>query len=87
MLSFAPVPSLQPTATADRNGTVAAVDQLEGAGRLRLDCNDARTQPPERGDAIADMGADVEHQIVRPHELAIEMVHGGALPAVAVIDT
>ena len=32
-------------------------------GRLRLDRDDPRAQPAERGDAVADMGADVEHQI------------------------
>ena len=32
---------------------------------LRLDGNDPRTETPERGDAVADMRADVEDQIVR----------------------
>ena len=61
----------------DRDGFAAAVEQPERLdhGGLRLDRDDARAQPAERGDAIADMGADVEHQIAGPDEAAIEPVH------------
>ena len=72
----------------DRNRAIAAVDKLQRRDqrRLRLDRDHPCTEPAKGGDAVADMGADVEHQIARPHELAIEAVHRGAALAVAVID-
>jgi hypothetical protein len=54
---------------------------------LRLDCDNARAQPAKRGHTIADMRADVEHQISRPDEAAIESIHRGSPSFVSVIDT
>ena len=45
-------------------GRRAACSVLHQGG-LRLDRDDARAEPAERGDAVADMGADIEHQIAR----------------------
>src|SRR5712691_886476 len=72
----------------DHHRSIAAVQQLQGfhEQRLRLDGDDARAEPPECGDAVADVRADVEHQIAGLDESCIEAIHRGvALPA-AVID-
>ena len=58
-------------AAADRRGLDRrrrcrdAIEQLQRPHqrRLRLDRDDARAEPAERGDAVADMGADIEHEI------------------------
>jgi hypothetical protein len=39
--------------------------------RRRLDGHDPRAQPAKDGDPVADMGADIEHEVVRPDELRI----------------
>src|SRR5437588_53246 len=45
--------------TLDHDGSVTAVEECEHLRqlRLRLDGDDARPEPPERGHPIADMGA------------------------------
>ena len=72
----------------DRDRAIAAVEELErpDQGRLRLDRDHPGAEPAECGNAVADMRADVEHQIAALDEAAIEPVHGGAALAVAVID-
>jgi hypothetical protein len=77
-------PAARPTATA----SIATVDELERPYqcRLRLDGDHARPKSAEGADAIADMGADVEDEIARPDECAVEAVHGSAPPRIAVID-
>ena len=72
----------------DRDRFAAAIEQSESPHHrwLRLDGDDARTQPMERSDAIADMCADVEYQIARPDEVAMESVHCRSPPLVSVID-
>jgi hypothetical protein len=54
-------------------GSVAAEQQLQRPvqRRLRLDGHDPRAQPAKHGDPVADMGADIEHEVVRPDELRI----------------
>ena len=43
------------------------MDQPQRARRtgLRLQRNNPRAKPPEAGDAVADMGADVEGELAR----------------------
>ena len=67
---------------------VAAVSSrsVDASARLRLDRHDAGAKPAKRRDAVADMGADVEHQVAGLHELGVEPVHRRARRAVAVID-
>jgi len=48
--------------------------------------DDPRAQPAERGHAVADMGADIEHPVTAPHEAAIEPVHRHRARPVAVVD-
>jgi hypothetical protein len=55
-------------------------------GWLRLNRDDSRFQPDERGDAIADMRANVKNKIAFMDEFAIEVIHGGGVRAVAVVD-
>ena len=49
----------------DRDRAIAAVKQLQRPDqrRLRLDRHHARAEPAKDGDTVADMGADVEHEI------------------------
>ena len=56
----------------DVDRAVAAVEQAQRRDQrgLRLDRDDARAKPAKRGNAVADMGADVEHQIAGRHEAA-----------------
>ena len=56
---------------------IAAMDQAQGAGRarLRLERDDARAEPAEGRDAVADMGADVEGEVAGLQEARIERVH------------
>ena len=72
----------------NRNIATAPVKQPEHRDqrRLRLDRDHPRAEPPERGDAVADMGADIEHQIAGSHEAAIEPVHRRGARAIAVVD-
>src|ERR1044072_1198481 len=42
----------------------------------RPDCNNARAEPPERGDAVTYMGADVKNEFAGMHELRVMPVHG-----------
>ena len=74
ILSFS---SIVPSLRADRDrldgdGAVAAVEQLERLDqrRLRLDRDHPRAEPAERRDAVADMRADVEHEIAALDEAA-----------------
>src|SRR5262249_21245345 len=64
----------------DLHAAVAAVDESEGAHErgLRLDRDHVRAEPTEDRDPVADMGADVEHQVARLHETPIECLHGGS---------
>ncbi len=57
----------------DRDLGAAPVKQLEhlGYGGLWLDRDHPGTQPAERGHAVTDMGADIEHQIAAPNKPAI----------------
>src|SRR5262245_20250192 len=61
----------------DDDRAVAAIEQAQGFDqrRLRLDRDDARAEAAERRDAVTDMGADVEDEIARPDETAIQPVH------------
>src|SRR2546423_2715537 len=49
----------------DRDGAIAAVEQLQGfhERRLRFDGDDTRAEPTECADPVADVGTDVEHEI------------------------
>ena len=73
----------------DRDRFAAAIEQPESPHHrpLRLDRDDTRAQPAERGDAITNMRANVEYQIARPDEVAIKSVHRRSPPPVSVIDT
>src|ERR1700674_3916872 len=72
----------------DGHAAVTAVDEPQGVGerRLRLDRDDAGTEPAERRDPVADMGPDVEHQVVRGDEATVQSIHRRMPAAVAVID-
>ena len=58
-------------ATSDRLGARSSTSRRGRRARLsmphqrglRLDGDHAGAEPAERGDAVADMGADIEHQI------------------------
>ena len=65
----------------DGDARVAPVDQPQRLHqrRLRLAGDDTASEPAERRDAVADMRADVEHQIARLHEPRIKPVHRGAI--------
>jgi hypothetical protein len=45
-----------------------------------------RAEPAECRGAVADMGADVEHEVAGLHELSVQPLHGAAAAAVAVVD-
>ena len=47
---------------------------------LRLDRHDLGAEPAKRRDAVADMGADIEHQIAGLHEVGVERVHRHGRP-------
>ncbi len=72
----------------DHHRSIAAVEQLQGLDEQRLgfDGDDAGAEPPERGDAVADVRADVEHQIAGLDESCIEAIHRGAAPPAAIVD-
>ncbi len=72
----------------DRDLGIAALEQTQGLcqGRLRLDGHNTRPEPPERSHSIAYMRTDIENEIARPHELAVEPIHGRAMLPVAVIN-
>jgi hypothetical protein len=53
---------------------------------LRLDGDDPRAQAAERGDAVADMAANVEDEVAGADEARIVPVERAAPPPVAVID-
>ena len=55
-------------------------------GRLRLDGNDAGAQAAKGADTVADMGADIEHQVARPDELPIKRRHRAMAGRIAMID-
>ena len=54
--------------------------------RLRLRHHDARAEPAKRGDAVADMAADVEHEVAAPDIAGIDRIERGAAVPPAVID-
>ena len=56
---------------------------VEGQRGLRLDRDHPGAEPAERGDAVADMGADVEHQIAALDELPVQRVHRARAAALA----
>src|SRR5260370_7574818 len=53
---------------------------------MRFDRNAPRDKTAEGGDAVADKGADIEHEIATPDEAAIELVHRRGARPVAIID-
>src|SRR6185369_16723862 len=73
----------------DDDAPTAPVEQSEHSGRsgLRFRRHNLRAQPPERGDAITDMRADVEYEIAGSNEAAIEPIHGRGARSIAIIDT
>ena len=83
-------PAAAPTATGSTvTSRVAPVDQPQGLHQrgLRLAGDHARAEPAERRDAVADMRADVEHEIAAAcTKPRIEPVHGVAIVPPAVID-
>ena len=84
-----PARLVAPTATASIvTGLVAAIEQPKRAHHrpLRLDRDDSGAEPAERGNTIADMCADIEHQISGSNEIAIEPVHRRGALAVPIID-
>src|SRR4051812_19020804 len=80
------VPSVAPAAACSRIRGVAAVDQPDRPRRpgLRLEGDDAGAEAAEGGDAVADMGADVEGEIAGFDEAAIERVHGAVADRIAI---
>ena len=72
----------------DRHRAIAAVKEFQRLDqrRLRLDRDDARAQAAQDGDAVAHVCADVEGEVARRHERAVETVDGRAPLAVAVIN-
>ncbi len=71
----------------DCERAIAAIKELQRPDqrRLRLDRYHARAEPAKDGDTVADMCADIEHEVAGVHETAIEPIHGRATFAVAVI--
>ena len=67
---------------------VAAVDQPDRPRRpgLRLEGDDTGAEAAEGGDAVADMGADVEGEIAGFDETGIERVHGAVADGIAIVD-
>jgi hypothetical protein len=53
---------------------------------LRLDGDDPRAEAAERGDAVADVAANVEHEVAGAGEARIAPVERAAPPPVAVVD-
>ena len=51
----------------DRQRAITAIEEFQrpDQGRLRLDRHHARAETAKDGDTVADMGADVEHEIAR----------------------
>ena len=72
----------------DRHPRVAPVDQPQGLHQRRIGLagHHARTEPPERRDAVTDMRADVEHEVTRCDEPGVQRIHRGAVMPPAVID-
>src|SRR5262245_62192381 len=72
----------------DCNHRVAAVNQLQRLYQcwLGLERNHARTQTSECGNAVSHVCTDVEHEIARLNEFAVETVHRRAMLTIAVID-
>src|SRR5215470_4079766 len=67
---------------------IAAVDEPEclDQGWLRLERDNASAEASKRGNAIADVGTDVEHQRARTHEARVETVHRRVAFAIAIVD-
>src|SRR4051812_5088192 len=72
----------------DFDGPVAPVDEPQERDQrgLRLARDDARTEPPERRDAVPHMGAHVEHEIAGLDEARVKPSHRCAIALAAVID-
>ena len=71
-----------------RHAVVARIDRADGARaqRLRLQRHHARAEPAEAADAVADMAADVEGEIARPHEARVQRIHRRIARRIAVVD-
>ena len=83
------LPGSRPTATSSiATERLKPYNSLQNPGHrvLRFNRDDPRAKPAKRGDAIADMGADVEYQVTWPDELAIEPIHCRGPRPVAVVD-
>src|SRR5580704_17138080 len=72
----------------DRHRVVAAVDEAQRSrqGRLRLDRDDPRAESAERSDAVADMAADIEHEIAACDEAPVMAIERRAPRTIAIID-
>ena len=72
----------------DRNRRVAYVDQSQDLHqcRVRLTGDHTCVETAEGCDAIADMRADIEHEVAWLHESAIQPVHRRPIVLAAVID-
>ncbi len=67
---------------------IAAVAHFQPrkSGRLWLDGDDASIDGPEGTNTVADVAANVEHQIARRDELPVERDHALAACRTAIID-